>query len=125
MFNYFVRKLILSGFFLFLTVLSLPGTASAHAIIVAAVPSAGSTVSGPEVDLTFTFNVRIDQERSTLHLTAPDGSIAPLQILPSDNPAILSAHLSGLKAGNYSVRWQVLATDGHITRGDVGFTVAP
>jgi copper resistance protein C len=25
--------------------------------------------------------------------------------------------------GSYSVRWQVLAIDGHITRGDVPFTV--
>jgi hypothetical protein len=27
------------------------------------------------------------------------------------------------KAGPYVVRWQVLAIDGHITRGDVPFTV--
>jgi hypothetical protein len=34
----------------------------------------------------------------------------------------LAAHL-GLIPGAYVVRWQVLAVDGHITRGDVPFTV--
>jgi len=28
-----------------------------------------------------------------------------------------------LAAGAYSLRWQVLAIDGHITRGDLVFTV--
>ena len=28
-----------------------------------------------------------------------------------------------LQPGEYTVRWQVLAVDGHITRGDVPFTV--
>jgi methionine-rich copper-binding protein CopC len=28
-----------------------------------------------------------------------------------------------LSPGAYSVRWQVLAVDGHITRGEVPFTV--
>jgi methionine-rich copper-binding protein CopC len=27
--------------------------------------------------------------------------------------------------GAYVLRWQVLAVDGHITRGDVPFTVSP
>jgi methionine-rich copper-binding protein CopC len=31
-----------------------------------------------------------------------------------------TAHLA---PGNYTIRWQVLAVDGHITRGDVPFTV--
>ena len=30
-----------------------------------------------------------------------------------------------LQPGDYVARWQVLAVDGHITRGDVPFTVTP
>jgi hypothetical protein len=30
-----------------------------------------------------------------------------------------------LTPGPYVLRWQVLAIDGHITRGDVTFTVGP
>jgi len=29
----------------------------------------------------------------------------------------------GLAAGAYRLRWQVLASDGHITRGEIPFTV--
>jgi len=37
---------------------------------------------------------------------------------------VLTAN-ADLAAGAYSLRWQVLAIDGHITRGDVPFTVTP
>jgi methionine-rich copper-binding protein CopC len=36
---------------------------------------------------------------------------------------LLSAKLTGLVKGAYVLRWQVLATDGHITRGKVPFRV--
>ncbi|MBI2255661.1 MAG: copper resistance protein CopC [Proteobacteria bacterium] len=115
----------MAGFVLALSIAPSVKPALAHAIIVSAVPAAGSTVSGPEIDLAFTFNVRVDAGRSKLTLTGPDGSSSDIAILPADSPAVLAGHLSGLKAGAYSVRWQVLATDGHITRGDLDFTVAP
>lgn len=121
----FVRKLTLAGLLLVVVAAPLAPPALAHAIIVSAVPAAGATVAGPDIDLAFTFNVRIDAGRSKLILTAPDGSSSDIAILPNDSPAVLVGHLTGLKAGAYSVRWQVLATDGHITRGDVNFTVAP
>jgi copper resistance protein C len=35
---------------------------------------------------------------------------------------VLTASVA-LTAGDYVARWQVLAVDGHITRGDVPFTV--
>jgi methionine-rich copper-binding protein CopC len=34
----------------------------------------------------------------------------------------LDAHTS-LQAGKYLIRWQALAPDGHITRGEIPFTV--
>jgi methionine-rich copper-binding protein CopC len=33
--------------------------------------------------------------------------------------------MDGLGSGAYRLRWQVLAVEGHITRGDIPFTVAP
>lgn len=102
-----------------------PVPAWAHAIIVSAQPAAGASVSGPDIDLAFTFNVRVDAQRSKLTLTGPDGSTSDIAIVPNESPAVLGGHLTGLKPGAYSVRWQVLATDGHITRGDVAFTVIP
>jgi len=121
----FVRKLTLVGLVLGAALAPMATPALAHAIIVSAIPAAGATLSGPDVDLAFTFNVRVDAGRSKLILTAPDGSTSDIAILANDSPAVLAGHLTGLTAGAYSVRWQVLATDGHITRGDVNFTVAP
>jgi len=34
----------------------------------------------------------------------------------------LNAHAT-LKPGSYTLRWQALAPDGHITRGEIPFTV--
>jgi methionine-rich copper-binding protein CopC len=97
----------------------------AHAIIVAAQPAAGGTVSGSDVEISLTFNVRIDASRSKLTLTGPDGATTDVAIQPAESPALLSGRLTGLAPGGYLLRWQVLATDGHITRGDIRFTVAP
>jgi methionine-rich copper-binding protein CopC len=38
---------------------------------------------------------------------------------------VLTARIAGIQPGSYRLRWQVLALDGHITRGDIPFTVAP
>lgn len=59
-----------------------------------------------------------------LRLARPDGSRASLPIRPDGPPDVVSAGAE-LAPGAYTLRWQVLAVDGHITRGDVPFTVAP
>jgi copper resistance protein C len=98
--------------------------ASAHAIIVASTPAAGSTVSGPDVALSLQYNSRIDQERSRLTVEGSDGKSRPAVLLKAASPDILAATATGLRPGDYKLRWQVLAVDGHITRGDIPFHVA-
>jgi methionine-rich copper-binding protein CopC len=46
-----------------------------------------------------------------------------LKITPSGPPDLLETSTELTTLGAYVVRWQVLAIDGHITRGDVPFTV--
>ena len=105
--------------------LALPVPALAHAIVVAAEPAAGAVLHGEEAKLMLRFNSRIDAERSRLTLIFPDGGAHPLRLTASDAPDTLAAAIDGLGAGAYRLRWQVLAVDGHITRGDIPFTVAP
>ena len=45
------------------------------------------------------------------------------QIAPDGPPNLLETTTNLEAPGAYVVRWQVLAIDGHITRGDVPFTV--
>jgi len=46
-----------------------------------------------------------------------------LKIQGQDGLDTLSAEAKGLRPGTYRLRWQVLASDGHITRGEIPFTV--
>ena len=101
------------------------GNAEAHAIIVDSSPAANATIAGPQFVVRLHFNSRIDQARSRITLVAPDGTSRALPDGGSAEPDILSARADGLAPGRYTLRWQVLAVDGHITRGDIPFEVAP
>jgi methionine-rich copper-binding protein CopC len=104
-------------------VIGLAGSALAHAVLVAAVPPVRGSVSGPEVVFRLQFNSRIDAARSTLKLVLPDTKILSLPMGPQPSPDSLTARSTDLKPGSYTLLWQVLATDGHITRGEVPFAV--
>ena len=99
--------------------------AGAHAVLLESNPALQSAVSGPDVPIKLRFNVRIDTLRSRLTLIRPDGSAQPLEISKKTPADTLSAEATGLAAGAYRLRWQVLASDGHITRGEIPFAVSP
>lgn len=97
-------------------------TAAAHAVIIDSVPAVDAVVAA-DSDVTLHFNSRIDHARSRLTLIAPDGKTSLLTITPDSAPDVVAAKLTGLPAGQYRLRWQVLAIDGHLTRGDIRFSV--
>ena len=97
--------------------------ASAHAILVQSAPAANGSVAGPAVAFELHFNSRIDAKLSTLTLIRSDKSTTPLPPA-DDSPADVLQAKADLAPGDYVLRWQVLAVDGHITRGDVPFTVS-
>ena len=101
---------------------TIPETTQAHAILEESSPPAGASVKAGPFDLRLRYNSRIDQSRSRLTLIRPDHSHDVVPIAPGAPPDIINAHLT-LTPGDYVVRWQVLAVDGHITRGDVPLTV--
>ena len=100
-----------------------PSSSQAHAVLMESSPALKSSVSGPDIPLKLRFNVRIDAARSRLTLVDPDGGLQALEIHELDGPNTLSAEAKGLRPGVYRIRWQVLASDGHITRGEIPFTV--
>jgi hypothetical protein len=101
-----------------------PAKAEAHAILIDSQPAIAGTVKAGSVDVTLRYNSRIDARRSRLTLTRPDHSqtVMPIGAGPHEDVLTTKADLS---PGAYVLRWQVLAVDGHITRGDVPFTVGP
>jgi methionine-rich copper-binding protein CopC len=100
------------------------GAAEAHAIVLDSTPAANQSVAGPDVTVKLRFNSRIDHARSRLTLLDPAGESRPLAIDAGGDDDVLTGRAVGLAPGAYRLRWQVLAVDGHITRGEVPFTVA-
>jgi copper resistance protein C len=111
------------GISLAATLLLFVGILEAHAILKESNPAANGKVAGPDVPITLKYNVRIDPKLSKLQLLHPDNSTTDLSIDGQPSPDTLSSKATGLKPGAYRIRWQVLAPDGHITRGEVPFTV--
>jgi hypothetical protein len=107
-----------------LPILLLAGRAEAHAILIDSTPAASATVPAGTLPITLKYNSRIDRGRSRVTLSAPDAaSPAVLAIGKDGTPDVIHTSAAARQAGDYVLHWQVLATDGHITRGDVPFSV--
>jgi copper resistance protein C len=114
-----VMMLLVAG----ISILLLARYAEAHAILKESSPAAYSSVAGPDVPLKLKFNVRIDAARSKVQIANPDKSTIDMTLETQPSPDTLTAIAKGLKPGAYKIVWQVLAPDGHITRGEVPFKV--
>jgi hypothetical protein len=101
----------------------LPRAARAHAVLVQSTPRINATVDGPDVTISMKFSLRVDGARSTVLLSTDDGKSKPLTIDRQNAPDTLTARAAKLSPGNYAIHWQVLATDGHVTRGEIPFRV--
>lgn len=105
--------------------LSAPVPAAAHAILIASTPAVGATVPAGHLAITLHYNSRIDAPRSRVTLAGPDDTgLAHAHRLPIKGEGDAFVTAADLTPGTWLIRWQALALDGHITRGEVPFTVA-
>jgi methionine-rich copper-binding protein CopC len=104
-----------------LTVFS-PGVL-AHAVIIRSTPAVDAVLPSGDTAVELQYNSRIDHQRSRLTLFGADGKPSPVAIQPDSAADVIVANLSGLAPGQYRLRWQVLAVDGHLTRGEIPFSV--
>jgi copper resistance protein C len=116
-----VKKIALHSLICMIAVFGLSQLAFAHAHLLSSNPQANSTVRGPDVAIDLKFNSRVDSARSHLDLVMPDGKIQSLKVSALGDAELGSQ--ARLSPGKYTIRWQALATDGHITRGEIPFTV--
>jgi methionine-rich copper-binding protein CopC len=115
-----MKSHVLAGLVLALGMASL---SFAHAVLLEATPAPNGTLPGPDIDIHLRFNSRIDSQRSRLFLVLPDRSVRALRLERQTSPATLTSRMTGLGRGVYTLQWQVLAADGHITRGEVPFQI--
>ncbi|CCJ06572.1 Copper resistance protein CopC [Methylocystis sp. SC2] len=96
----------------------------AHAALISASPQDGATVPSGDVVIQLRFNSRIDSKLSRLTLlkTAADQSVVqPLETSPVSEG--LKARAPDLRSGAYTLEWQILSLDGHLTQGRLNFRV--
>lgn len=94
--------------------------AHAHAVLLSSEPPANGTVVPGAITFILRFNSRIDRARSRANLMGANGENVVLTISPAGPDDTLQIPLIAPPGAN-TLRWQVLATDGHITRGEVPF----
>ena len=92
-------------------------------MLVASTPKANQVVHGSQLHVDLQFNSRIDGSRCTLSLLAPEGKVQSLQLAKQSKPDAIVSDVHALHKGAYTLRWQALASDGHITRGEIPFRV--
>jgi methionine-rich copper-binding protein CopC len=101
----------------------LPDPAAGHAIVVLARPAMNALVHPGTLEIRLEFNSRIDRDRSRLSLRRPDATAATIARLPSGRDNVLAGRADATMIGRWKLDWQVLSLDGHITRGEVSFSV--
>jgi len=118
------REIQVAGWLVIAAVILFAATlVEGHAILKESRPAVNGKVPGPDVPIMLRYNVRIDAKLSKVQLQYPDNSVHDLTIEAQSSPDTLNSSATGLVPGQYKIRWQVLAPDGHITRGEVPFTV--
>ncbi|HXN89251.1 MAG TPA: copper resistance protein CopC [Methylocella sp.] len=115
---------------LFAAVLAAPLTvpaAFAHAFLDHAVPGVGLSVSGPVREIRLYYTQGVVTAFSHVHVASDAGAVIPAS-KPVNDPSdqqIVIVHLGrALGPGGYSLSWQVLSVDTHVTQGTFHFTVS-
>src|SRR5262249_34051608 len=121
--SYSMRRRLAVFLSLIIAPLAAAPCARAHAILLQATPAPNATVEGPELKVELKFNSRIDAKRSQVTILMPDKTSKVLVNDPSSPPDLLKASGDGFAPGSYRLKWQVLSSDGHITRGEHLFSV--
>jgi len=96
----------------------------AHAYPAVSVPNNGATIKEPPREVRIQFTEGIEIAFSEITVKGPNGEVVSqgkLRRLTDDTVAI---DLKPLRPGNYSVEWQVLSVDTHVTDGVLRFTLA-
>lgn len=107
-------------------VLFAPLSASAHDSLISSSPEADSTVDTLPTELTLTFSAKLIDGDGATEVVVTDASGATVTDGPATvNGAIVTQPLvAEAAAGEYSVIWKIVSSDGHPTSGEFDFSVA-
>ena len=107
-----------------LLLLALPARqALGHAYPAVSNPNNGATVKEPPRELRIQFTEAVEVAFSQITVKSANGDIVSQGKLRQLADDMLAIDLKLLSAGSYSVEWQVLSVDTHVTDGVLHFTV--
>ena len=101
--------------------------ALAHAYMDRTVPEADTTVHGSPAEVQLWFSHALEPAFSTVRVVDAGGKQVDRKDKRVDaaEAKLLKVSLPPLAPGPYRVIWRVLSADGHVTRGEFRFEVAP
>jgi len=103
-----------------------PAWAQAHATLLATTPGAGTRVAAPPHQLVLTFDQQIRPvSGGTTVVDAAGKSVmaGPAANAPGNLKQLVVPLQQGLPAGDYTVRWEIVSTDGHLIAGVYAYGV--
>jgi len=118
---------VVTSAFIVLSTVAIAGDAFAHAHLKASMPADKSMVAAAPKTLNLSFTETLNLKFSGVEVTGPDKAVVKTgEAALSDKDTGLTVPVLGtLPAGDYTVKWHVLSTDGHKTSGSFGFVVKP
>ncbi len=97
--------------------------AAAHAFLKRAVPAANSTVAPPPAELRLIFGSKLESGFAKLQVNVNGQALTGLpDAATGDDGKTVSLALPTPAPGTYTVKWSVVAHDGHRTSGTYTFT---
>ena len=96
------------------------GEALAHAKLVSSSPAANQTVTPPPTSLTLKFSESIEVRFAQVTLSDAGGTAVKTGSVTQD-PGDRAILIVPLADGQYTVSWQIVAADGHKTKGTYHF----
>jgi methionine-rich copper-binding protein CopC len=117
-------SIVLSAGIVLLALTLKPPLLGAHAYPAVSMPNNGATVKEPPREVRIQFTEGVEIAFSQIIVKDAKGEVVnqgKLRQLAND---MLAIDLKPLSAGNYTVEWQVLSVDTHVTDGMLRFSIA-
>lgn len=106
-----------------LLVLVVAAPVLAHAELKSSDPKDKAVLATPPTVITLTFTEGLDQAKSSFKLSGPAGVAGTGKPIRQGGKVMTLEGLT-LAPGAYAIAWTAAATDGHVERGKLSFTVA-
>ncbi len=117
-------SIALSAALIMLALFVKPALLAAHAYPAVSVPNNGTIVKESPRELRIQFTEGVELAFSQITVKAANGEVVSQGKLRQLSNDTLAIDLKTLNAGTYSVEWQALSVDTHVTDGTLRFTIA-